>query len=248
MAAAAFKFIDIDNLTEPAFVLLAVAIAVDDQLTIVLHRIAPQKAHVLSLVVCVVLLATYWFWFDWSLLAEDRYNLRTALLILTPAFGLMAAVQTMDENTRAQSPLSFLSTLTTTIERACNPRVILSALVLTLLVHTVETTKFIWGWTQYKAAIAALATGSASDPALGDPRFVSSKRVDPALNRLSWHSTTPYLSALVAPGMKPERLVIDPGTGYFWLSCDTAKQSERDGAALPAESRQLIRVYSCLHR
>jgi hypothetical protein len=248
MAAAAFKFVDIDNLTEPAFVLLAVAIAVDDQLTIVLHRIAPQKAHVLSLVVCVVLLATYWFWFDWSLLAEDRYNLRTALLILTPAFGLMAAVQTMDENTRAQSPLSFLSTLTTTIERACNPRVILSALVLTLLVHTVETTKFIWGWTQYKAAIAALATGSASDPALGDPRFVSSKRADPALNRLSWHSTTPYLSALVAPGMKPERLVIDPGTGYFWLSCDTAKQSERDGAALPAESRQLIRVYSCLHR
>jgi hypothetical protein len=248
MAAAAFKFIDIGNLTEPAFVLLFAAIAVDDLLTIALRRIAPRIARITSLAVCVVLLAAYWLWFDRSLLAEDRYNLRTVLLILTPAFALMAAVQTMDENTRAQSPLPFLSPLAAMIERAANPRVILSALVLTLLVHTVETTKFIWGWTQYKAAIAALATRSASDPALGDPRFVSSKRIDPALNRLSWNSTTPYLSVLVAPGMKPERLVIDPGTGYFWLPCDTAKQSERDSTALPAESRQLIRTYSCLHR
>jgi hypothetical protein len=248
MTAAAFKFIDIGNLTEPAFVLLAVAIAVDDLLTIVLRRVAPRRAHIISLIVCVILLATYWFWFDRSLLAADRYNLRTVLLILTPAFGLMAAVQTIDETARAQSPLPFLSALAATIERACNPRIIVSALALTLLVHAVETTKFVWGWTQYKAAIAALATGSASDPTLGDPRFISSKRVDPALNRLSWHSTTPYLSVLLAPGMKSERLVIDPGTGYFWLACDTAKRSEHDSAALPSDSRQLIRAYSCQHR
>jgi hypothetical protein len=248
MSAAAFKFIDIGNLTEPAFVLLAVAIAVDDVLTILFRRVTPRKAHIISLSVCVILLATYWFWFDRSLLAEDRYNLRTVLLILTPAFGLMAAIQTMDDTTRAQSPLRFLSPLAAAIERAANPRVIFSALVLTLLVHAVETTKFIRGWSHYKAAVAALATGSASDPTLGDPRFVSSKRIDPALNRLSWHSTTPYLSVLLAPGLKPERLVIDPGTGYFWLSCNTAKQSERDSTALPSDSRQLIRIYSCLHR
>jgi hypothetical protein len=248
MAAAAFKFIDIGNLTEPAFVLLVVAIAIDDLLTIVFHRIAPRKVHTISLTVCVILLTTYWFWFDRSLLAEHRYNLRTVLLILTPALGLMAAVQTMDENTRAQSPLPFLAPLAAAIERAANPRVIFSALVLTLLVHAVETTKFVRGWTQYEAAIAALAAGSTSDPTLGDPHFVSSRRIDPALNRLSWHSTTPYLSVLVAPGMKPERLVIDPGTGYFWLSCDTAKQSERDSTALPPDSRQLIRAYSCQHR
>lgn len=248
MNAAAFKFIDIGNLTEPAFVLLAAAIAIDDLLAIMFRRLAPRKAHVTSLTVCVILLATYWFWFDRSLLAEDRYNLRTVLLILTPAFGLMAAVRTMDETTRAQSPLPFLSSIAAAIERAANPRIIFSALVLTLLVHTVETTKFIWGWTHYKAAIAALATGNASDPTLGDPRFVSSKRIDPALNRLSWNSTTPYLSVLLAPGMKPERLVIDPNTGYFWLACDTAKRSERDSAALPSDSRQLIRAYSCQHR
>ena len=248
MNAAAFKFIDIGNLTEPAFVLLAAAIAIDDLVTIMVRGFAPRKAHLLSLIVCVLLLAVYWFWFDRSLLAEDRYNLRTVLLIFTPAFGLMAAVRTMAETARAQSPLPFLSPLAGAIERACNPRIIFSALVLTLLVHIVETTKFVWGWTHYKAAIVALATGSASDPALGDPRFVSSKRIGPALNRLSWHSTTPYLSVLLAPGMKPERLVIDPSTGYFWLACDTAKRSERDSAALPSDSRQLIRIYSCLHR
>ena len=224
------------------------AIAIDDLLTMVFRRIAPQKAHIISLIVCMILLTAYWFWFDRSLLAEDRYNLRTVLLILTPVFGLMAAVQTMDKTTRAQSPLPFLSSLTNAIERACNPRIIFSALVLTLLVHIVETTKFVWGWTHYKTAIAALATGSASDPELGDPRFVSSKRIAPALNRLSWHSTTPYLSVLLAPGMKPQRLVIDPGTGYFWLACNTAKQSERNSTALQSDGRQLIRIYSCLHR
>jgi hypothetical protein len=248
MAAAAFKFIDIGNLTEPAFVLLAVAISIDDLLIKIFRRVAPRKAYVLSLTVCVLLLMTYWFWFDKSLLAEARYNLRTVLLILTPAIGITAAIHAMDEDARRQSPLPFLAGLAGAVERACNPRLIAGAFMLTLLVHTVETTKFVWGWTQYKSAIAALAAGTASDPALGDAAFVSSKRIDPALNRLSWHSTTPYLSVLVAPGMKPSRLVVDPGTGYFWLSCETAKQSEQRSAALPPESRSLIRIYSCLHR
>jgi hypothetical protein len=248
LGAAAYKFIDIGNLTEPAFVLLAAAIAIFDLLIIAFRRMAPRKAYAFSLLICVLLLAAYWLWFDKSLLAEARYNLRTVLLILTPVFGIAAAVHTMDDGARKRSPLPFLSALAGAIERASNPRLIAGAFVLTLLVHTVETTKFVWMWTQYKAAIAALATGPAADPALGDPAFVSSKRIDADLNRLSWHSTTPYLSVLVAPDMKPARLVVDPNTGYFWLSCDTGKQSERDSTAIPAESRRLVRVYSCLHR
>ena len=246
--AAAYRFIDIANLTEPAFVLLVVAIAIDDLLAIIFRRVAPRKAYVISLAICVLLLMAYWFWFDKALLAEARYNLRIVLLMLTPAFGIAAAVHTMDDDARRQSPLPFLASLASAIERTYNPRLIASAFILTLLVHTVETTKFVWSWTQYKAAIASLAAGTASDPAPGDPAFVSSKRIEPGLNRLSWHSTTPYLSVLVAPGMKPSRLVVDPGTGYFWLSCETAKLSEQQSTALPQESRSLIRVYSCLHR
>jgi hypothetical protein len=248
LSAAAYKFIDIGNLTDPAFVLLAAAIALYDACFVLLRRAAPQKAYVASLIICGLLLAAYWLWFDKSLLAEARYNLRTVLLILTPAFGIAAAAHTMDDDARKQSPLPFLSALAGATERATNPRLIAGAFVLTLLVHTVETTKFVWMWTQYKAAIAALATGPAADPALGDPAFVSSKRIDAGLNGLSWHSTTPYLSVLLAPDMKPARLVVDPTTGYFWLTCDTGKQSERDSTAIPAESRRLVRVYSCLHR
>ena len=93
-----------------------------------------------------------------------------------------------------------------------------------------------------------LASGTESDPALGDPAFVSSKRIPADLNRLAWNSTTPYLSVLVAPGMQPARLVVDPTTTYFWLSCETAKHSEEVSTALPVEARDLIRRYSCLHR
>jgi hypothetical protein len=244
--AAAFRFIDIANLTEPAFVLLAVALAIYDLTLKLLRRIAPQKSYVFSIAVCVVLLGTYWLIFDTSLLTEGRYNLRTVLLIVTPALGIMGGVHAMDADARRQSPLPHLSTIAGAIERAVNPRLIAGAMVLTLLVHAVETAKFAAAWMHYKAAIATLATGTASDPELGDPAFVSSKRA--GLSALSWHSTTPYLSVLVAQGMKPSRLVVDPTSNYFWLSCNTAKQSEQNSTALPAEGRRLIRIYSCLHR
>jgi hypothetical protein len=68
------------------------------------------------------------------------------------------------------------------------------------------------------------------------------------LNRLAWNSTTPYLSVLVAPGLQPARLVVDPDAGYFWLSCETATKSEYTSIAIPAESRRLVKQYACLHR
>jgi len=34
-------------------------------------------------------------------------------------------------------------------------------------------------WTDYRTAVAALATGNQSDPALGNPHFVSSERMRP---------------------------------------------------------------------
>jgi hypothetical protein len=248
LATAAYKFIDIGNLIEPAFVLLAVAISIDDLALILFRRIAPQKAYICSFIFCVLVLATYWFWFDQSLLAEARYNLRTVLLIATPALGLVAAVHAMDNDARVRSPLPFLPAFAAAIESASNPRFIAGAFVLALLVHTIETAKFVRAWTQYKAAVAALATGTASDPALGNPPFVSSKRIDAGLNRLSWNSTTPFLSVLVAPRLAPTRLVVDPSAGYFWLSCQTATRSEQVSTAIPLESRRLIRLHACLHR
>jgi hypothetical protein len=114
-------------------------------------------------------------------------------------------------------------------------------------VHLVETIKFVTAWTSYRTAVAALATSRESDPALGDPRFVSSQRIPADLNRLSWFSTTPYLSVIVANFM-PNRLVIDPAGNYFWLSCATATANVKAISATPAEGRDLVRIYSCLHR
>ncbi|MEI2734353.1 MAG: hypothetical protein V9G24_05710 [Rhodoblastus sp.] len=82
---------------------------------------------------------------------------------------------------------------------------------------------------------------------LGAPFFVSSQRIGPELNRLSWFSTTPYLSAVVAD-FTPKRLVVDPAGNYFWLSCATATAATQAQRAVSQETREMIRVYSCLHR
>jgi hypothetical protein len=89
---------------------------------------------------------------------------------------------------------------------------------------------------------------AASDPALGDAHFVSSHRIDAHLNRLSWFSTTHFLSVLLAPKFTPSRLVVDPSANFFWLSCKTATANFIAKRVLPSESRRLVQVYSCLHR
>ncbi len=248
LAAAAYKFIDIGNLGQPAFLSLLAALIGYAILLVPLRRMSVPRGPAYAALACAAALAVYWVWFDRSILAEERYNLRTVLLIATPALGGLAAVQTMDDESRRKSAFPFLAPLADTIGRRANPRMILGAILLTLLVYAVETTKFVGAWIDYKAAVRALVTGTDSDPALGDPQFVSSQRIGAGLNRLAWNSTTPYLSVLVAPGLKPTRLVVDPDAGYFWLSCKTATRSEHTSTAIPAAARRLIRVHACLHR
>jgi hypothetical protein len=248
LAAAAYKFIDIENLGQPAFLSLLAVLTGYAIVFVVLRRVNPARAPAYAALACAAVLAVYWIWFDRSLLAEARYNLRTVLLIATPALGVLAAVHTMDDESRQKSAVSFLARLADTLEKRANPRMISGAILLTMLVYAVETTKFVRAWIDYKAAVRVLATGTDSDPALGDPLFVSSRHIGADLNRLAWTSTTPYLSVLVAPGLKPTRLVVDSDAGYFWLSCKTATQSEQTSTAIPAVGRHLVRLHACLHR
>ena len=44
------------------------------------------------------------------------------------------------------------------------------------------------------------------------------------------------------------RLVVDPANTYFWLSCETATTNSAADRLIPAASRDLVQVYSCLHR
>ena len=248
LSAAAFKFIDIRNLTQPAFLSLLAVLAGYGSVVALLRWMKTANSEGFGVAACAAALGIYWIWFDDSLLTSGRYNLRTLMLIMIPSFGVIASVHAMDDTERHSSPFPFLPSWTTAVEAATNPRVAAGALLLIMLIHAVETTKFVLAWSDYKAAVRALAAGTISDPQLGDPFFVSSSRIGAELNRLSWNSTTPYLSVLLAPGLELTRLVVDPDARYFWLSCKTARQSEASSTAIPAAARRLVRIHACLHR
>jgi hypothetical protein len=134
------------------------------------------------------------------------------------------------------------------LRRGLTAPMIANALMLVMVIHIGETAKFAAAWTGYKAAVQRLAMGTAADPKLGDPHFVSAARIAISESRLSWASTTPFLSMLLAPAFAPQRLVIDPAANYIWFSCETARASEERESVIPVESRRLIRTYTCLYR
>ena len=215
-------------------------------LLLLFGRLSPGGAHLHAAAVVLIALAIYWLRFDNSIHASSRYYLRTALVLLTPMFGALAALRALSREGRLPLPVQGLArAMSRPADGASRP--LATLFMILTLVHVVETAKFVAGWRHYAAEVAALATGQDSDPALGDPRFVSSQRMASRLSQLSWFSTTPYLSVIVANFM-PNRLVIDPTGNYFWLSCATATANEKAARATPREGRDLIRIYSCLHR
>jgi hypothetical protein len=172
--------------------------------------------------------------------------LRTALVIATPLLGALAAITAM-----ARGGI-VLNRPTRLRQALISPRdgtlcAVASIFLLVNLIHAIETGKFVASWINYRDAIAALAMSSKSDPVLGDPRFVSAERISPTPAPLSWLSTIPYLSIILS-NFSPNRLVIDPAGNYFWLSCGTAMRNKDAELAVPVQTRELVQVYSCLHR
>jgi len=245
-ARAALHFFDPTLFQVRIVLLLLAALAGYSVIFLVLLRLAQDKAHLYAAAVVMAALTIYWLWFDQTIHASSRYYLRTALVIVTPVLGALAALGAIYGDGRLAFPLLGLERSKTAVRhRWAKP--LAAAFILLTLVHVIETVKFVAAWTDYRTAVAALATGDQSDPALGNPHFVSSERIASRLNRLSWFSTTPYLSVIVADFM-PNRLVIDPTGNYFWLSCATATANAKAARALQAESRDLVRIFSCLHR
>ena len=243
---AALHFFDFTIFQVRIVVLLFAALAGYGVILLALSRLIPDRAYLYAAVMVAVMLLIYWLGFDHTIHASSRYYLRTALVIATPIFGALAALGAMSGDGTLAFPLpGVVGAIAALRGRAALP--LAAAFVLVTLVHVFETGKFVAGWRHYRTAIEALAIGEKSDPALGDPRFVSSDRIAPALNPLSWFSTTPYLSVVLA-NFAPNRLVIDPAGNYFWLSCATATANEKAARATPQAGRALIRIYSCLHR
>jgi hypothetical protein len=245
---AARYFINAGNFTRPVFLLLLAALAAYGIVVLLLRRQPATVASSCAAALVAAALGVYWLWFDRSLHGDDRYALRTVLLVVTPVLGALAAATAIRDEGRLGTWIAFLPRLLAALAEARAVRAVMGAVLLVTLINTVETVKFVAAWTDYKAAVRALAMGGASDPALGDLRFVSSARIGPGLNRLAWSSTTHFLSVLLAPGFAPARLVVDPGNNYVWLSCAMARASERADRAIPVESRRLIRVHACGRR
>jgi hypothetical protein len=243
---AALHFFDLSIFEVPIVLLLFAVLAGYGVVFQALSQLTPDRAYLYAALIVISALASYWLWFDHSVLASNRYYLRTALVIVTPAFGALAVLSTWPGNRQPAFPFQRLQRAMRAAQR-WDTRPLAAVFIVLTLVHLVETAKFVTSWTSYRAAVAALATSNDSDPGLGDPRFVSSERISADLNRLSWFSTTPYLSVLVA-NFAPSRLVVDPAGNYFWLSCATATANSKAISATPAAGRELVRIYSCLHR
>jgi hypothetical protein len=248
LARAGQTFFDVEILTGELVLLLAAALVGYGFVLLLLWRLSPAKVHVYAAAIVAAALLVYWLWFDRALHGENRYYLRTVLLLATAVLGAVAAIHALSIDGRVRLSPPFLPRLVAIVTGEMAVRAGIGAVALVTFVHAVETAKFVTAWTDYQAALRTLAMGEASDPSLGDARFVSSVRIGADLNRLSWSSTTPFLSVLVAPSFAPARLVVDPTANYFWLSCDLARASEAAERALPRRSRALIRAHACLHR
>jgi hypothetical protein len=246
LANNALNFIDPSCLAEGVFQQLVTTLAGYGAVLLVLRRLGLPKAPVAAAGAAAVVLAAHWLWFDQSLHSDGRYYLRTALLLATPVLGALAATYALCADGRLGRFTPLLSRLMAALERTTTAEAIGGGILLVMLVHAVETAKFAAAWTDYKSAVRALAMGTRSDPSLGSPSFVSAHRISDRLERLSWSSTTDFLSILVAPHFAPLRLVVDPRPSYFWLSCETAAANlNANRAAIPVESRRLVWSHAC---
>jgi hypothetical protein len=243
---AALHFFNPEIFEVNVVLLLAATLTAFGAIFVATSTLFGERAWIYSLGIVLLGLCIYWLQFDHSVHASSRYYLRTALVLLTPMFGTVAALSAMAEDGITVCPLAKLRhfLISPNHQAVC---AFAAAFVLVTLVHAVETGKFVSAWTGYRNAVATLATGHETDPSLGDPNFVSSARTSQGLNALSWFSTIPYLSVILA-NFSPSRLVIDPTGNYFWLACATATQNKDADRVVPVQARELVRIYSCLHR
>lgn len=248
LANAALNFIDLRNLNAPVLRLLACALVTYALVYWILRRIEQEHAHLKAAALVALCLAIYWAGFDRCLHSELRYPLRTALLVFTPLLGGLAAACALHTAGSIRLPIPLLQEAIAALKRRLPARYLAGALMLVTLVHAVETAKFVVNWSTYKQAVRDLAMSDTSNPELGSPRYTSAERIGQRRNLLAWGSTTHFLSVLMAPGLIPRRLVVDPETNYFWLSCSVATANMVAPRVVPLESRQLIRAHACKHR
>jgi hypothetical protein len=253
---AASEFFDARSFAGYVVLLLAATLAGYGALVVVcarvanawLPRLAARRDGVIpAMLLTLAALALWWTQFDTHIHADNRYYARTVLLVGMCGFAAICVLTFLRREGGVVARIPVVSRVLDVLATATAARVLAGALSLVLVVHVVETVKFVRAWSDYRTAVRSLAMGVAADPDLGAPFYVSSRRIGGDLNRLAWFSTTPYLSALVAD-LKPVRLVVDPAGNYFWISCATATVNAAKENVVPKATREMIRVYACGHK
>src|SRR5205814_1829437 len=102
---AALHFFDLSIFQVPIVLLLFATIAGYGVVFLALSRSAPDRAHVYVALIVISALTIYWLWLDHSVLASSRYYLRTALVIVTPAFAALAVLSGWTGDDRPAFPL-----------------------------------------------------------------------------------------------------------------------------------------------
>lgn len=243
LSAAASNVFNPEILLERMLILLAATVAGFLLLLFVLRRARLAYALDLSFGIALAALATYWLFGSHELHADDRYLLRTVIIAATPALAILAIGSAFAG--QLHRAFEIVCSFPRSVFLAFGARAFAAALLLVLVVHGAETARFAAAWRDHLSMFTRMVTEQSRNA-----RFVELDPENPEYEELPWFSTLPYLSVLVAPDFKPARLAIDPRSDYFWTSCATATQSVRKASAhgIPAQSREMIRRYTCEHR
>jgi hypothetical protein len=248
LVQAALNFIDPRNLMKAVMGLLIFATLGQAVLFLAFARLGFSRPGLLAASGMALALGFYWIVLDQNLLVEDRYFLRTALFYVVPPLGVAALLVTLQQEGRLIDPIAgWVPRAAQLLSRRGLAQAAMGALCLVSLVHTVETAKFVDGWTDYARFVRNLSKGAAVAAAAGDTRFVSSNSIPVDLREFSWSSTTHYLSVVATPDLDPARLVINPDEGYHWITCQLAKR-HAGRRAVPEKTRKLVEVHACAAR
>src|SRR5450631_1017728 len=137
---AALHFFDLSIFQVPIVLLLFAVLAGYGVLFLLLPRLTPDRAHLYAALIAISALIVYWLRLDHSIHASSRYYLRTALVIVTPAFGALAVLSTWPGDGEPALLFPRLQrAITAARSRFAKP--LAAVFVVITLVHLVETAK-----------------------------------------------------------------------------------------------------------
>lgn len=224
------------NLVTPATLISPLMLSMVAGLCVYIGALRLRGGPWIATGVAAIALSLWWIFRDPMLHAWGRYYLRTVMLGGVPVLMVLASLHAGGH----------VPKLRCSVARAMPTA--LGAILLVTLVHAAATVTFAMAWRGYIEEVRRVSDGVDIDPVLGDPDFVSAARIPARFTKLSWNSTTPFLSIMVSDGYAPRHLLVDPSAGYFWFDCATATANAMATRNIPRATRDMVQRYACLHR